>query len=233
MINREFGRSLRRTFEELDASPEYKVLIITGTKSMFCSGADIVEVFPRLSAQEARSLSIDGHYTLTVLENIGLFTIAAVNGFCLAGGLELALSCSYRIASTRARIGQTEVQVGVVPGWGGSQRLPRLIGRSKALRMILTGEILNAQDALSIGLVDEVVPHNELMDHSMKLASRIARLEKDLIRLAKSAVDIGLNVPFWYSLHLESEIFKQAWELPSRAEALRKFLSSRRPSSVE
>ncbi|MHA2620875.1 MAG: enoyl-CoA hydratase/isomerase family protein [bacterium JZ-2024 1] len=231
MMNEEFGHSLRRSFEELDASPEIKALIITGSKSVFSSGADLVEVFPRMNADKARRLSMDGHLAYAILENIGLFTIAAINGFCLAGGLELALSCSYRIASTRARIGQTEVQVGVIPGWGGSQRLPRLIGRSKALRMILTAEILNAEEALEIGLVDEVVPHAKLMDRAMELASQVAKIDKELIRLAKKAVDLGLHVPFWYSLSLETELFKESWALPGREAILERFLSSRRRSS--
>jgi enoyl-CoA hydratase/carnithine racemase len=227
MIDVEFGRSLRRTFTELDADTDFKVLVLTGTDPVFTTGADIVKEFPRLSAHEARTMASDGHHTLVVLEDIALFSIAAINGFCLAGGLELAMACSYRIASSRARIGQTEVQVGVIPGWGGSQRLPRLIGRSKALKMILTGEVVTSEEALKLGIVDEVVPHKELMPRAYALAREIAKQSRELIRLAKRSVDIGYHVPLWYALALETEFFRNAWSLPERKELLDKFLSRR------
>jgi enoyl-CoA hydratase/carnithine racemase len=229
MIDAEFGRSLRRTFTELDADPDSKVLILTGTDPVFTTGADIVKEFPRLDAHQARMMAADGHHTLIVLEDIGLFSIAAINGFCLAGGLELAMACSYRIASNRARIGQTEVQVGVIPGWGGSQRLPRLVGKSKALKMILTGEILTAEDACKLGIVDEVVPHKDLMTRALALATQVAKNNRELIRLAKRSVDLGTHVPLWYALGMETEYFQSAWNLPDRKDLLEKFLARRNP----
>ncbi len=228
MVDRTFGRALRETFFALDAHPKIKVLVITGRGRVFSTGADIEREFPQLSAAQAGFLSRDGHLTLSVLETISVFSIAAINGLCLAGGLELAMACSYRIAVKSARLGQTELQVGVIPGWGGSQRLARIVGRSKALRMILTAEIVGGEEAHRMGLVDEVVPSVEkLRERAEELAKKVARWDRELIRLAKESVDIGLQVPLWYALQLESRNFERAWELPAREAFLGEFLRRR------
>ncbi len=228
-LNRAFGKALKKTFEELDESPTVKVLIITGTGRVFCTGADILQEFSKLSAEEARRLSAEGSDTFTFIERMKIPVIAAINGFCLGGGLELALCCDYRIASNKAVLGQPEINLGLIPGWGGSQRLPRTIGRSQALRLILAGETIRAEEALKLGLVDEVIPHEKLMDRVRDFAYTTSKKSKAAIRLAKMAVNQGLHLPLWYGLVLENELFGRAWESEDRVEGVNAFIEKRKP----
>lgn len=228
-LNPAFNRSLGKAYEYCDEANEIKALIMTGTGRVFSTGADVKNEFPRLDSKGAKALAEEGSETVSLLERIGALVIGAINGICLGGGLELALSCDYRIASNKAMIGQTEINLALIPGWGGTQRLPRLIGRSRATRLICTGEHVRADQALGLGIVDEVVPHEQLMARALELAAQMRNKSKPAIRLAKKAINEGLQVPLSEGLKLEAGLFSAAWELEDRQEGVKAFLEKRKP----
>lgn len=228
-LNGGFSRTLRKAYEYCDEAENVKALILTGTGRVFSTGADIKNEFTHLDSKGARDLAIEGSEIESILERIGAFAIAAINGICLGGGLELALACDYRIASSKAMIGQTEINLALIPGWGGTQRLPRLIGRSKATRLVCTGEHVRADDARDLGIVDEVVAHEDLMARAQELAGALRTKSKPAIRLAKKAINEGLRMPLDKGLLLEAQLFSEAWELEDRREAVSAFLEKRKP----
>jgi enoyl-CoA hydratase len=166
------------------------------------------------------------------VENLDRPVIAAINGFALGGGCELAMACDFRIASEKARLGQPEINLGIIPGSGGTQRLPRLVGPSKAKRLIFTGELVDAKTALDIGLVDMVVPHGQLMDEAKKLAFTIAGKSKVALTLAKSAIDRGLNIDLRTALNYEIECFAQCFDTKDQKEGMRAFLEKRKANFI-
>ena len=165
---------LDAVFAQLAADPAVRVILLTGAGGRaFAAGADISEL-AATSPENAKAFALRGQAVFRKIENLGKPVIACIQGFALGGGCELALACTLRIASDDARLGQPEVKLGVIPGYGGTQRLPRLIGPSAALKLLLTGEIINAQEALRLGLVDELVPPAELLTRAEALAQAIA-----------------------------------------------------------
>ena len=188
-LNRETIGELSEAFNELDNNSDIRCVIITGSgEKAFVAGADIKE-FADFSIEQGASLSADGHRILfDRVEQMTKPVIAAVNGFALGGGLELAMSCHIRIASDNAKLGLPEVTLGVIPGYGGTQRLPHLVGKGKAIEMISTGGMISAEDAAKWGLVNQVVPQEELLAITIKLASKIARNSPVAIRSALSSI---------------------------------------------
>ena len=191
-LNRATIAELSEAFKAGEADADTKVIIITGSgEKAFVAGADISE-FANFSVEEGQALSKNGHDTLfDLVENLSTPVIAAVNGFALGGGLELAMSAHIRIASENARMGLPEVSLGVIPGYGGTQRLPQLIGKGKAFEMIMTAGMMNAPDALQWGLVNAVVTQEELLDHCRKLAGKIMKNSPVAISYAIKAVNSG------------------------------------------
>lgn len=193
-LNRETIQELHDAINELDANKIIKVIIITGSgEKAFVAGADISE-FSNFSIQEGEKLAKNGQNLLfDFIENLATPVIAAINGFALGGGLELAMACHFRIASDTAKMGLPEVSLGVIPGYGGTQRLPQLIGKGRANEMIMTAGMIDAEKALLYGLVNYVVPQEELLPLCEKIAGRISNNSPVAISYAIKAVNAGFN----------------------------------------
>ncbi|MFQ3174651.1 MAG: enoyl-CoA hydratase [Flavobacterium sp.] len=175
-LNTETIQELHKAFQELERNPETRVVILSGSgEKAFVAGADIAE-FAHFSVEEGVQLAAQGQDILfNFVENLKTPVIAAVNGFALGGGLELAMACHFRIASENAKMGLPEVSLGVIPGYGGTQRLPQLIGKGRAMEMIMTAGMIGSEDAYRMGLVNHVVPQAELMDFCKGIAQKIMR----------------------------------------------------------
>jgi enoyl-CoA hydratase len=220
---------LDSAFDELAMDSEVRVVLLTGAGDRaFAAGADIREL-DAVKPGEGKAFSLRGHAVFRKIETLGKPVIACIRGFALGGGCELALACTLRIAADDARFGQPEVKLGVIPGYGGSQRLPRLVGRGAALKMLLTGAIIDAQEAFRIGLVDEVVPAAELMQRAETLASEIAAQAPLAIAETLRVVDEGLDVPLDLALLREADRFGHLCDTPDKAEGTRAFLEKRKP----
>jgi enoyl-CoA hydratase len=222
MMKAETVDALRRL--EVDSDVRVHVLTGAGDKA-FVAGADIREFAGRTPLEQWRMYERGTLYD--AVDGLEKPILAMINGFCLGGGLELAMACDIRIASERAVLGQTEVNVGILPGGGASQRLPRLVGIGNALKLTLTGERIDAHEALRIGLVDEVVPHAKLRDRTMDLASRIASRSAVAVRLAKAAVRASMRLPLDQGLRHEQALFALAMGTQDKEEGVRAFLEKR------
>lgn len=220
---------LDATFDELASDGEVRVVLLTGAgERAFAAGADIREL-AAVDAGEGKALSLRGQAVLRKIETLGKPVIACVKGFALGGGCELAMACTLRIAAEDAKFGQPEVKLGVIPGYGGTQRLPRLVGRGAALKLLLTGAIIDATEALRIGLVDEVVPAAELMPRAEFLAGEIAAQAPLAITETLRVVDEGLNVALDLALLREADRFGHLCDTADKAEGTNAFLEKRQP----
>ncbi len=222
---------LDRAIAELSDEPAIRAIIITGSGGKaFAAGADISELEALGSAQDGYEHSKASHQILFRMHESPKPIIMAINGYALGGGLELAMGGDILLASENARMGQPEVNLGIIPGFGGSQRLPRLVGRTKALEMILTGAPIAADEALRIGLVDRVVPPEELLDVARSIALTIAEKAPLAIALAKEAVYAGLELTPRQGNELEMEYFGKAVGTEDRREGTSAFLQKRKPN---
>jgi enoyl-CoA hydratase len=218
---------LRRALLELKHEEEIRCLILTGAgEKAFVAGADIHEL-EQLSANEAESYALAGQHVFDLIEHLGKPVIAAVNGFALGGGCELAMACTLRVASDSARFGQPEVMLGVTPGFAGTQRLPRLVGKGRALDLLLTGRRIDAQEALAIGLVNRVVPAADLIATARSLASTLAAMPPLAMRSIIEAVNRGLEVAFPEAEFLEATLFGLCFATADMREGTRAFLEKR------
>src|SRR3984957_6168865 len=202
------------------------VLITGGGEKAFVAGADSGELASG-SALEGEQLARRGQRIFNLIENCGKPVIACINGFALGGGCELALACTLRIASSTARLGQPEVKIGIIPGYGGTQRLPRLIGKGAALKMILTGEAVSAAEALRLGLVDEVVDDAPLFSRAEQIAQTIAGMAPLAIRESIRAVNSGYDLPLASGLELEASLFGLVCSTSDKTEGTQAFLEKR------
>ena len=220
---------LDSAFDELAADREIRVVLVTGTGDRaFAAGADIRELADA-DAGEGKAFSLRGQAVFRKIETLGKPVIACVRGFALGGGCELALACTLRIAADDAKFGQPEVKLGVIPGYGGSQRLPRLVGRGAALKLLLTGAIIDAEEAFRIGLADEIVPAAELMQRAEALAMEIAGQAPLAITETLRVVDEGLDLPLDLALLREADRFGHLCDTADKAEGTRAFLEKRPP----
>lgn len=220
---------LRNMLLKIEKDKKINVLIITGEgEKAFVAGADIGEMRKKnpLKAMEFAKL---GQGVFSQIENLSAPTIAAVNGFALGGGTELALACDIRIASENAKFGQPEVNLGVMPGFGGTQRLPRIVGKGIASELIFTGEIIDANEAFRIGLVNKVVKPDKLMDESKSFARKIMSKGLVAVKLAKSAINQGMNVDLASGLKIEAEAFSICFSTKDQKEGMTAFLEKREP----
>jgi len=218
---------LERAFGILVTDPTIRAILITGAgEKAFAAGADIKELSLTDDASGER-LSLRGQSVFAFIETCGKPVIACVNGFALGGGCELALACTLRIASENARLGQPEVKLGLLPGYGGTQRLPRLLGPSAALRLILTADIIPAAEALRIGLVDEVVPATALLDTARALALKIAAQAPLAVAASMEAVRQGADLSLANALSLEAHIFGRLSGSADKHEGVAAFLEKR------
>ena len=228
-LNIETIKELEELFTHLKDNQEVKVVIITGAgEKAFVAGADIEEL-SKLNMLEGKEYSLRGQRVFSLIENLGKPVIAAVNGYALGGGTELALACHIRIASEKAMFGQPEVKLGLIPGYGGTQRLARLVGKGKALEMILTGDMITAQQALEIGLVNKVVSPEELLSTCRDIAKKIMNNSPIAVKYALEAVNNGLDKSLEEGLGIEAEFFGMVCGTEDSKEGTKAFLEKRKP----
>ncbi|MDO9537034.1 MAG: enoyl-CoA hydratase-related protein [Thermoplasmata archaeon] len=211
---------------EMEANETVKVVILTGAERAFAAGADIAEMMPMTAIQGAEYGRL-GQDAFSTFENLSKPVIAAVNGFALGGGCELAMACDIRIASEKAKFGQPEVKLGVTPGFGGTQRLPRLVGRAKAKELIFTGDMVGSAEAYRIGLVNSVYPPEELMNAANKLAGQIAANGEIAVSLCKRAINTGIEVDLKSGCALEAEVFGLCFSTEDQKEGMKAFIEKR------
>jgi enoyl-CoA hydratase len=229
-LNFQSMSELEQIFLEVRQNVDIRVVLITGAgEKAFVAGADISEL-AALSPLEGEQMAMRGQRIFHLIENCGKAVIACINGFALGGGCELALACTLRIASSSARLGQPEVKIGIIPGYGGTQRLPRLIGKSAALKMILTSEMITAAEALRLGLVDEVVAAEQLMPRAEQLAQTIAGMAPLAVRDSIRAVNSGFDLPLASALELEASLFGLSCSTSDKREGAQAFLEKRSPN---
>ena len=228
-LNAETLTELSEIFEELAADPEIRVILLAGAGDRaFVAGADIREL-AALTPEEGRAYSLRGQGVLRRIETLGKPVIACIQGFALGGGCELAMACTLRLAADDARLGQPEVKLGIMAGYGGSQRLTRLVGRSEGLKLLLTGAIIDAREALRIGLVDEVLPAAELLPRAEALAQQIAANAPLAVAETLRAVDEGFDLPIDLALLRESVRFGGLCASADKNEGAQAFLEKRPP----
>lgn len=226
-LNQETWQDLRAAFDAARQDEEVRGVILTGSgDKAFIAGADISEL-SRLNAVQAENSSSNGQAVLSLIENLGKPVIAAINGFALGGGCETAMACTIRIASESAKFGQPEVKLGVLPGGGGTQRLPRLVGRGRALQLILTGEIINAQEAYRIGLVNEVVPATSLVARAETVLKQIFSNAPIAVKYSLEAVNKGLETSQAEGFALEASFFGLCAGTEDKKEGTSAFLAKR------
>lgn len=216
------------TIERLEKQPDVKVIIITGAgEKAFIAGGDIA-LLRTFTPIQARDLSLVVGKLFQQIEASPCVVIAAINGYALGGGCELALACDLRLAAEHAQLGQPEINLGIIPGWGGTQRLSRLIGSSRAKEMMFTGERITAQQALELGLVDHVYPDDQLLANAQNLAQAIASKPQIAIRMIKTAVNNGLTMDKDKAIQYEADLFGLCFTTEDQKEGMDAFLEKRK-----
>jgi enoyl-CoA hydratase len=229
-LNSKVISELISLLDQIEKEVMPKVLIITGAgEKAFVAGTDIVEM-EKLSSFEAREFAGFARKAIDKVAALNRPVIAAINGFALGGGCELATACDIRIASEKAKMGQPETGLGIIPGSGGTQRLPRLVGPSRAKQLVFTGEIIDGKRALEIGLVDKVVAPELLMEEAKKMASSIAGKPRIALALAKESIHRGLDMDLADGLSYEIECFAQCFATQDQKEGMRAFTEKRKPN---
>lgn len=232
-LNSQVFRELSQAADELQADASVKAVIITGAgDKAFAAGADITEMV-NLTPVEALPFCQASRIAFEKIENLGKPAIAAINGLALGGGCELALSCDFRIAADTAKFGQPEINLGIIPGAGGTQRLSRLIGAAKAKELIFLGDIFDAAAAESLGLVNKVVPAGSLMEEAGKLARKLASKPAVAMKMAKAAINTGVNLDITSALTLEIQNFIIAFASEDRKEGMTAFVEKRKPDFTD
>lgn len=230
-LNEEVVAEISSAMDELAADDEVRVVIITGAgEKAFVSGADIGVLQSFQTSRAGFAHSQRGQAVMDKVESLPKPVIAAINGYALGGGLELAMACDVRVASDNARMGQPETTIGVSMGYGGSQRLPRLVGKGMAKLLVLTGGMIDAQEALRIGLVQKVVPQAELLNEAKALAAKMAANAPLSLAAAKEAVNMGLEVDLRSGLYIESLKFGSLCPTEDYREGTTAFLEKRKPA---
>ena len=227
-LNRETIEEFQQLLHENWNNNEIGCVIVTGAGKAFVAGADIKELAD-LNARGGTLTAARGQWLMKSLQNFPKPIIAAINGFALGGGCELAMACDIRLASSKAKLGQPEVNLGIIPGYGGTQRLPRLVGRGKALQLILTGEMVGAEEALRIGLVDEVYEPDELMEKAVAMAKVICSKGPLAIMHAKECVHRGMDVGLSSGCDLEKANFGSVCGTNDKNEGMLAFIEKRKP----
>src|SRR5262252_6237151 len=226
-LNQQTWEDLRAAFEDAREDAEVRGVILTGAgDKAFIAGADIGEL-ANVTAVEAQKSSSYGQAVLDLIEGLGKPVVAAVNGFALGGGCETAMACTIRVASENAKFGQPEVKLGVIPGGGGTQRLPRLVGKGRALQLILSGEMISAQEAYRIGLVNEVVPAADLINRAEAILKQIFANAPLAVKYALDAVNRGLETSQAEGLSLEAALFGLCAGTEDKKEGTQAFLQKR------
>jgi enoyl-CoA hydratase len=226
-LNMATMQELKTVFADLKEDADARVVILTGAgEKSFVAGADINELSQQTPVS-AKEYTHRGQAVVDAIENLGKPVIACVNGFALGGGCELAMACTMRIASDNAKFGQPEVKLGLIPGYGGTQRLPRLVGKALAMQQVLTGEMISAQEAHRIGLVNEVVPQAELVARAEAIAAKIIANSPLAVQYAMEAVNRGYDMPLADGLYLEAVLFAVVCATEDKNEGTKAFLEKR------
>ena len=226
-LNMATMEELRAAFHDIKNDEAIRVVILTGSgEKAFVAGADIGEL-EQQDAVSAKRYAHRGQSVLNLIENLGKPVIACINGFALGGGCELALACTVRLASDNAKLGQPEVKLGIIPGYGGSQRLPRLVGKGLAMQMVLAGETITAQEAHRIGLVNEVVAAAELIPRAEAIAAKIIANAPLAVQYAIEAVNKGMEMTLAEGLFLEAALFGVCCATEDKKEGTTAFLEKR------
>lgn len=228
-LNSTFFAELNDLLTILAKDETVRVIVITGEGKAFAAGADIAEM-SNMSFDQACVFSTTGQKLFLRLGQMEMPVIAAINGFALGGGFELAMGCDFRIASSAAKFGQPEVNLGLIPGYAGTQRLSRLSGLGNALYLILTGEMITAEQALAMGLVQKVVPPEQLMEEVMKVAKKIASNGSHAVKKAKEVIRKGLVLSLKEGSQMEAIAFSGLFDYPSTKEGMKAFLEKRKPN---
>jgi len=228
-LNSEVFKELASACSELEQDPEVKVVLITGGEKVFAAGADIKEML-NLEAVEVLKFGVNAHNAVNTLAAMTKPTIAVINGYALGGGMEVALACDFRVASEGAKMGLPEITLGIYPGAGGTQRLPRLVGASRAKEMILTGEMIDAAKAYEWGILNCLAKNGEAMDEAKKLAAKLTSKGAVALQLAKSVIDSGLEMDLHSALTQERQIFALLFATEDRKEGMQAFVEKRKPN---
>jgi enoyl-CoA hydratase len=229
-FNKEVIEEILQALEDIKADENTRVVILTGAgEKAFSAGADI-KAMKGMNALKARELSLMGEKLCNALENLEKPVIAAINGYALGGGLEVAMACDIRIASENARMGQTEINIGLIPGWGGTQRLPRLIGKTKAKELIFTGKIIDAKTAEQLGIVNMVVPADKLKEAVHQFALELASKAPVALKVAKSLINKGSEISLDAAIALEREGFGVVASTEDLQEGVSAFIEKRKPT---
>lgn len=226
-LNMATMQELQEVFSGLKDDKEIRAVILTGAgEKAFVAGADINEL-AKNDPVEAKAYTHRGQAVLDLIENLGKPVIACINGFALGGGCEIAMACTMRLASENAKLGQPEVKLGLIPGYGGTQRLPRLVGTGLAQQILLTGEMISAQEAYRIGLVNEIVPADRLIARAEEIAAKIIANAPLAIQYCMEAVNRGMNMTLEEGLFLEATLFGMCCATEDKKEGTRAFLEKR------
>src|SRR5512140_2863115 len=226
-LNMATMEELRKVFHAIKDDAEVRAVIFTGSgEKAFIAGADINEL-SKHNAVEGKAYTHKGQSVLNLIENLGKPVIACINGFALGGGCEIAMACTLRLASDNAKLGQPEVKLGIIPGYGGTQRLPRLVGKGLAMQMVLAGEMISAQEAHRIGLVNEVLPAAELIPRAEAIAAKIIANAPLAVQYAMEAVNRGMEMTLAEGLYLEATLFGVCCATEDKTEGTKAFLEKR------
>ncbi|MGC8720514.1 MAG: enoyl-CoA hydratase/isomerase family protein [Thermodesulforhabdaceae bacterium] len=227
-LNPQTLEEIDRAIDEVEKNDKIKVLVITGAgEKAFVAGADITE-FPKMNPLQAYKFAEKGQNVFFRLEQLPKPVIACVNGFALGGGCELAMSCDFIYASDKAKFGQPEINLGIIPGFGGTQRLARLVGRAKAKELCMTGEMISAEEARNIGLVAKVFPAESLLEETLKVASALAQKSQIAIRAIKRVIDEGVGSDLRTACQLEVNAFALTFASEDAREGVQAFLEKRK-----
>lgn len=228
-LNQETIVELLDAFKLIQNNKNIKAVILTGAgEKSFVAGADIIEI-RKLEEKSGEEFSQKGSEIFRFIEKMTIPVIAAINGFALGGGCELAMACHLRVASTKAKFGQPEINLGIIPGYGGTQRFPQLIGRTNALYYLLTGEMIDASKALELGLINEVADPDQLMNRVREIAKSLASKAPIASRFILQAVDQGNNTEIDKALNMESRLFGKICGTDDMKEGTSAFLEKRKP----
>ena len=222
-LNLDVLEELDKAISQAEDDQDVYVLIVTGAGRSFVAGADIMQM-KDLNPHDAKAFGKYGSSVFSKIEAISKPVIAAVNGFALGGGCELAMACDIRLAGTKAKFGQPEVSLGVTPGFGGTQRLPRIVGAAKAKELIYTGKTISAEEALRIGLVNDVFPDEELMDKALEMAVKIAQNAQIAIRHSKIAINKGMQCDILTGMAIETQAFALCFSTEDQKDAMSAFV---------
>ena len=225
-LNSQVLTDLDAAIDQVESDSEIYVVILTGAGRSFVAGADIGEMV-NFSAIDGKKFGVHGGNVFLKLENLSKPVIAAINGFALGGGCELAMACDIRLASEKAKFGQPEVGLGITPGFGGTQRLPRIVGLSKAMELILTAKVIGAAEAKAIGLVSEVYPPEELMDKAMEMAETICANAQIAVCESKRCIRMGMQTDIHTGSAFEAEAFGVTCGTEDKNEGMGAFLEKR------